>query len=597
MKFIKFEIENFKGIHKLEIDLESRPNGKIFPLVGLNESGKTTILEAIDFFEGEMSKFKPHDLIHKNKQANFNGFISVKATLELEDSDKKLIDDFLEGKNLQKEKEIKNISITKKYNFSSSNFEENEDSELWNLNLNIKTSRQKNFTPLSKANNEAWQELVLELEKEIPKIIYFENFLFDFPKRIYLEEVPNSQNTSSSIQKEYRKILQDILNKLNGGFNLNEHVLNRMKNDNVGDAASLRKVLNEMEQELNGIIISSWQKVFPNSSEKRVEILSDKDEDKYFLEFKIKENSNSFNINERSLGFRWFFSFLLLTEFRKARSEEKGEYLFLFDEPANNLHQLHQQILLELFEKLTDKAKIIYSTHSHYLLSSKFLLNSFVVKDFGIKEGQVENISQDIRATTYKHFLANYGDKKDHFKPILDVLEYIENPFESGNNVVFLEGKNDYYIFKWIKARIVSSSYDFNFYPGGGVRSYKNLFREYLANNKNFIAVFDDDFEGRRSKKNYVNNISKELENNIFTYKDVYEEFKNFQVENLFTKEEKFKIQKLSFEDSTTYEKSKFNIAIEELFIKEENFVLSEETKQNFIKIFNFIKERLNSTN
>lgn len=42
MKFIKFTISNFKGIRRLELDLEKHPQGKIFPLVGLNESGKTT---------------------------------------------------------------------------------------------------------------------------------------------------------------------------------------------------------------------------------------------------------------------------------------------------------------------------------------------------------------------------------------------------------------------------------------------------------------------------------------------------------------------------------------------------------------------------
>ncbi len=52
MRYTKFTIKKFKGIEELELDLTKYPVGKIFPLVGLNESGKTTILEAIIFFSG-----------------------------------------------------------------------------------------------------------------------------------------------------------------------------------------------------------------------------------------------------------------------------------------------------------------------------------------------------------------------------------------------------------------------------------------------------------------------------------------------------------------------------------------------------------------
>ena len=50
MKYVKFKIKNFKWIKgPLEINLTSPTN--IFPLVWLNESGKTSILEAINYFE------------------------------------------------------------------------------------------------------------------------------------------------------------------------------------------------------------------------------------------------------------------------------------------------------------------------------------------------------------------------------------------------------------------------------------------------------------------------------------------------------------------------------------------------------------------
>ena len=91
MKYIKLKIRNFKGIRNLTLDLGSSSKFKIFTLVGLNESGKTTILEAIDFFQNDIRKTERHMLIPKDRKANFSDHISVFATLELDIEDEEAI--------------------------------------------------------------------------------------------------------------------------------------------------------------------------------------------------------------------------------------------------------------------------------------------------------------------------------------------------------------------------------------------------------------------------------------------------------------------------------------------------------------------------
>ena len=52
VRYTSFEFKNFKGIREARVDLA--PEGseaRIYTLVGLNESGKTTILEGIDLFK------------------------------------------------------------------------------------------------------------------------------------------------------------------------------------------------------------------------------------------------------------------------------------------------------------------------------------------------------------------------------------------------------------------------------------------------------------------------------------------------------------------------------------------------------------------
>src|SRR4051812_21711522 len=98
MKHTFFEIRNFKGIEYLRLDLNTKPQNNVFTLVGLNESGKTTILEALNFFSYKTETLDSlnlpgytvedvHDLIPIGKRSNFNGTISIKFGYELDDND------------------------------------------------------------------------------------------------------------------------------------------------------------------------------------------------------------------------------------------------------------------------------------------------------------------------------------------------------------------------------------------------------------------------------------------------------------------------------------------------------------------------------
>ena len=50
MRYKSFRIQNFKGIKDTTISFDTIAGASVFAFVGLNESGKTTILEAIHSF-------------------------------------------------------------------------------------------------------------------------------------------------------------------------------------------------------------------------------------------------------------------------------------------------------------------------------------------------------------------------------------------------------------------------------------------------------------------------------------------------------------------------------------------------------------------
>ena len=50
MQYVSFRIQNFKGIKDTKVSLKSVAGASVFAFVGLNESGKTTVLQAIHSF-------------------------------------------------------------------------------------------------------------------------------------------------------------------------------------------------------------------------------------------------------------------------------------------------------------------------------------------------------------------------------------------------------------------------------------------------------------------------------------------------------------------------------------------------------------------
>jgi predicted ATP-dependent endonuclease of OLD family len=89
MKYTKFTIKNFKGIKKIELDLAGMPSSNIFSLVGLNESGKTSIPEAISLLQNRRSDTDACKMIHKSQLSSFTGDVQIIMELALDEEDEK----------------------------------------------------------------------------------------------------------------------------------------------------------------------------------------------------------------------------------------------------------------------------------------------------------------------------------------------------------------------------------------------------------------------------------------------------------------------------------------------------------------------------
>ncbi|HEY1047129.1 MAG TPA: AAA family ATPase, partial [Bacteroidia bacterium] len=329
MKFKKFEINNFKGIENVIFNLDKSPDANIYTLVGLNESGKTTILEAINFFnprdkglnalELPGAAIKDYNvLIPISKRDNFNDHVYIQITIKLDNDDIARINEFTEA-NTEFEfvKPMNELVYYRFYKFANSKFI-GSDFRWSGFEGKLKGAQpEDDYTRVANHNPDSNIKLSNFCSTLIPSILYFPNFLFDFPSRIYLE----GKSELTDKEKFYLELVQDILYSLQNDTNYNIHLVERVKSTDRNDRRNLDSLLKKMNRKVTDVVFDAWNRVFKrNIKDTQVIIKCDLDEEeRAYLEFEIEAQDGIYQINERSLGFRWFFTFLLFTQFRPYR--------------------------------------------------------------------------------------------------------------------------------------------------------------------------------------------------------------------------------------------------------------------------------------
>lgn len=606
MEYSYFEVENFRGIQTLRIDFQSSPKSRCFALVGLNESGKTTILEAINHFAYKDENLAPleiprhsindlHTLIPIALRSNFNGNIKCKIELILDDFDKSNIEKFI-TKNLK----FKSASVGK--NLVIQHTIAFKDSKHDPANSKLTWSWTKTGIPLNKRKSESitgnnWLQLVHFTRKLIPSILYFPTFLFDFPEKIYLED----GEKVDAKHKFYRKVLQDILDATSSGTNLATHVTDRAKSNDPGDKRNLDSLLLEMGRNVTATIFGAWNQIFKTSiAQRTVRFIWDKDDiGGIHVQLQLEDKDGFYLLSERSLGFRWFFVFLLLTHYRGFRVDAGKNVLFLLDEPASNLHASAQAQLLKSFEVISKKCMILYTTHSNHMIDPSFLDSLYVVKNEGLGYDDSDDTysvkKTQITATRYRKFAASHPDQTNYFKPILDVLDYQPSRLDLIPSVIMVEGKTDFYLLRYFNEIIFKDSLNIkcNFLPGTGAGNLSQSIRLYMGWSRDFVVILDADKEGKLQKTKYEEEFGLACSENTYTLDQIDAVWDKASIEKLISNEDRLIIQLNAYPEATEYKKTHFHRAVQEVLMRKVQLPISEETKLNFEKIIKFINEKL----
>jgi predicted ATPase len=592
MKYTKFIIKNFKGITDLTIDLKRRPETKVLTFVGLNESGKTTILEAIKSLCDPPDENSLHKFIPKNKKLNFNDTISITAELDFSEEDERYFNDVARTQGFKFFADIKHIKVSRYFTFRNSNYIKAD-----NFTVEAEISGSKKVpNKLKPLGGDDLSHIVHKIQHRLPPIIFYQDFLFDFPERIYLE-FPEGED-DLEYEKSYKEVFEDILVTIDSSLNVDTHIVERMHSSKRSDSEALDATLDKLGAKITKRIFGAWEQLF---SSKGKEILIKgrlDDDDRAYIELKVKENSEQYHISERSLGFKWFFTFLLFTEFRKNRKDDLGEILFLLDEPASNLHSTAQKKLLNTFEQIIDKSSLMYTTHSHHLINPNWLSGAYIVRNKNLNYNEDSNFisdNTDVEAIPYNQFVSKYPDQQDYFQPILDTIEYQPGLLEKIPSICITEGKTDFYILNYFNRVITTKKYPIGFYPGNGANSNFQIVRLYMAWGRKFYILLDGDIPGIEAKQEYLKEFGEVIAENIFTLADIHHSF-NGSIETIFSESDKLTITKLFDSSLTEFKKSAFNSKIQEAFIKEEKISISSVTVKRFNQILEFLNDKCTQT-
>jgi len=603
LRYGYFTIKNFKGIELAHLDLAQPPRGRVYTLIGLNESGKTTLLEAINFLGYKSETLDPldlagysvgdvHDVIPISKRANFNDKVRITAGVELAQKDQDAIDRFLKERlGARLAEPVANFTTDQKYLFVNSKLAEKQPPKVWSIKVYVKRAGKRRPVLLDGAD---WQKLTTYIADEhLPSILYFPNFLFEFPDRIYLDEPPADKDRHVF----FRRIVQDVLDAVGGNIVWETHILARAKSGGKAERQALESVLLKMGAHITEHIFGAWSKIFRKSTTgKELVIGHDQDEaGRWYLQFRIKEANELYAISERSLGFRWFFTYLLLTYYRGLRADDEREVLFLLDEPASNLHPSAQGQLLQSFARLPANCEVIYTTHSHHLVDPNWLDNAFVVKNEGLTYGEEDRYvarNTNVVVERYRKFAATHPDQTTYFQPVLDVLDYKPGNLENIPDVVMVEGKNDFYTLKLFNKNLRFS--DINLMPGGaGASGLDHVIRLYLGWGRNFLVLLDADVEGESQKKRYESLFGPALERRVVTLADVSAEWRGRGLELVLTEADRRIVQTAAYPDDTKFSKTHFNRAVQELYLRDMFPAVSDDAVTRFRTILTFLAERL----
>jgi len=561
MKLTKIQIENFRSIKSQTIIFDHN----CLILVGKNEAGKSNILKAI------AAVFGQYTVSNKDKRKRIDNEkiedYYIRAILKL---DKKDFDEIL-SRFKKKYTNTENIVFKNKktlLDFISFVFRE------FLLCVDIADSKKQHYS--------YWR--YNEKEYELEKDIYIqgnalitnptgtkqsiETLIWGIVQELYKENIykchyweytnefllPNSIDIDTFIESpsDYKSL---------------ENIFLLCKREDIEqeftDAKSQDGDYQNLLSQLSTEVTKTFRTIWKDFKDTSIQLLPDGAN----ISIKIADKAK-YSCEDRSDGFKKFISILLMLS-TQVRANKIGERdVILIDEPDQSLYPTSARYLRDELLKIAEKSKVVYSTHSPYMIDSNCIDRHLIVEK---KDDITTAKKQDGNANFSSDELLRHAIGTSIFECLQD------------KNIIF-EGWLDKELFrKYCETHKKENDFkNIGKVYLHGISGAETLVQLLILANKKFVIVADSDNASNVKKKEFEKNY-KEYSKSWLDYSDVVKSIST--MEDFITSEYITKCLKNEFSDFE-YDNSKNAIQNIETATKTDK-EKKQEIKNNLIEKLN----------
>jgi len=420
LRLRKFRIQAFRCIH----DSGDIVVGDLAAFVGRNESGKTTILQALTMLDKD-EVISELDLCDEMIEILKSEIRIVEGDFELNQDETEIIKEKFPSLQLKKLKIFRtNKNPEIQYDFGGIKIDQKEDENLeyWqnvtkqlsNFVESIPNYISKKldtdfFTGNTPKDKKIIQVELDEFNNTIQAIATEEQQVISEWEETYTDIIKNVEkilidNTESEALKKFigdslhpRFVYFSDYKKILGNINLTEYI----KESEAGASSGIEYIegfdraetvgnllyLAELEIEKLEELMNSPSKLikFLNTASRNLTQRLNPSWKGEAINVELRLNpgnilsvvisdvhkdgtiTNTGLLNRRAEGFKWTFSFIVNFAAETQRSELK-EAILLLDEPARNLHPTQQAGISDLLKNLAGSNQVLYATHSPFMI-------------------------------------------------------------------------------------------------------------------------------------------------------------------------------------------------------------------------------------
>ncbi|WRB78548.1 ATP-binding protein [Helicobacter pylori] len=445
------------------------------------------------------------------------------------------------------------------------------------------------------------------------------NKLFNIPKK-YLQEI-NQESLKEIKQSKYPFNIE-----AKGEYNNNVWQLEFFNDKSsflfkINFTEILENIAEILEYNMQSRIDSLIAKEF----NKLLAIAQDDHQDNYQLKIRVRHNNKFFRekctayeikleiydcrksdnqkpiiLSQQSTGFQWAFNFVFSFLYNVGSNFSFNKnIIYVMDEPATHLSVPARKEFRKFLKEYAHKhnATFVLATHDPFLVDTDHLDEIRIVEKK--EEGSaIEN--------TFNYSLKNdanrNSDALDKIKRSLGVSQNVfHNPQK--HRIIFVEGTTDYCYLSAFKLYFNEREFKndpipFTFLPISGLKKEPNEMKETIQklhelDNDPIVLIDDDRKDGsdpQKAKSEQFKRANEEMPDpiTILQLSSCDENFK--QIEDCFSTNDKEKYAKNKRMELAMAFKTR-------LLYSGKDDVVGEETKKNFLKLFEWIKERVKQPN